>query len=112
MQVFGGGYIAFNPTNTYALLNNSFPNGLNFGIVLPFWIFSWDSIDVGQIWYRTTSETSLLERAKRDVQRAFVHHNDFQPLWLLIATWEDVNYDGFYSRDDTVSIVIVYIHCH
>ena len=102
--MYGGGYVTFNTSTEYSTYFNSFPH-TSFGIVLPFWTYA-SYRNQSQVWYRITTDGTLLERARRDVQRAFINHDNFQPLWLLIATWEDVNVDYdyyyyYYYFDDT-----------
>lgn len=52
----------------------------------------------GKIYFRVTSDSSLLERAATDVEYVFKHDN-FSPEQLLIATWDEV---GFYHKHDNL----------
>ena len=72
-----------------------FTSGIDVDVIIPFWFYgnyffrSDDSVQ----WYRTTTNHSSLDKARRDIQRAFSKHDDFHPLWLLVATWESVDLD-------------------
>lgn len=68
-------------------------------IVAPYFADA-DPSKSGKIYFRVTSDPSLLERAAKDVEYVF-SHDKFSPEQLLIATWEDVGY--YHKHDDRVS---------
>ena len=45
----------------------------------------------GNVWYRLTSDSTLLSRAKSDIPVALSGQN-FNPQYLFIATWDQVGY--------------------
>ena len=77
----------------------SFPLGDGRMIIAPYWA-DVDTTGTGTVWYRETSEASLLTRAKREIQTAFVDQMFFEPTTLFIATWDHVGY--FNSHTDLV----------
>ena len=55
----------------------------------------WADVDTrpeegGFVWYRITTSPDLLQRALRDIQRAFPTVSDLD--YLFIATWDHVGY--------------------
>ncbi len=57
----------------------------NYTLIAPFW----DQISTsGQVWYRFTSNYSVITRVRDTINEAF--DDDFYPQSLLIATWDNV----------------------
>ena len=59
----------------------------------------WSDVDTrpperagGTVWYRETADPSVLSRARSEISRVFVDHQDFNPVYALIATWDHVGY--------------------
>jgi len=53
----------------------------------------WENFDLrrgGNIFYRQTSNTTLLQRVQNQLQESFPPAGDFSPTRLFIATWERV----------------------
>ena len=53
----------------------------------------WENFDLrrgGNIFYRQTSNTTLLQRVRNQLQKSFPSAGDFSPTRLFIATWERV----------------------
>jgi len=71
----------------------SFPLGDGRMVVAPYW-GDVDTLGTGIVWYRETSNATLLEKAKSDIRGAFVNQMFFEPTTLFIATWDHV---GYYS---------------
>lgn len=88
---FGEGIGQFTP--------QSFPLGDGRMIIAPYW-GDVDTTGTGRVWYRETSEASLLTRARSEVRAAFVGQMSFEPTMLFIATWDHVGY--FNSHTDLV----------
>ena len=64
-------------------LNNFIP------LIVPFW----DDVDIGRfgnIFYRQTNNTTLLQRAHDQLQELFPSSGNFTPTTLFIATWDRV----------------------
>ena len=58
-------------------------------LIAPFWI----DIDItrfGNIYYRITSNATLLQRAHDLLQELFPFSGNFTPITLFIATWDRV----------------------
>lgn len=57
----------------------------------------WADVDIrplngGNIWYRITNTSDLLQQAKMDIQRGYEFDDDREIDYLLIATWDHVGY--------------------
>ena len=58
-------------------------------LIAPFW----DDVDIrrfGTIFYRQTSNVTLLQRARHQLQELFPSSGNFTPTTLFIATWDRV----------------------
>jgi nidogen (entactin) len=71
-----------------------FPNNPH-QLVAPYWADA-DTRGSGNVWYFQSTESALLTKARKYIQRGFVAEQDFQPTHLFVATWEDV---GYFSRN-------------
>ena len=77
---FQSPYLAFLPQ---LFLSTGLP------MIAPFW----DDIDItrfGNIFYRQTNDTTLLQRARDQLQELFPSSGNFTPTTLFIATWDRV----------------------
>ena len=67
---------------------------LRLPLIAPFW----DDVDIrrfGNIFYRETSNATLLQRARDQLQELFPSSGNFTPTTLFIATWDRVaGYEG------------------
>ena len=67
---------------------------VNNTVIVPFW----DVVDIGRfgnIFYRTTSNVALLQRAHDQLQELFPSSGNFTPTTLIIVTWDRVaEYEG------------------
>ena len=68
----------------------------------------WGDVDIrpldgGDIWYRVTTSSELLKRAKMDIQRGYEFDDDREIDYLLIATWDHVGYYSF-GTDRVISV--------
>ena len=68
-------------------------------IVAPYFADA-DPSKSGKIYFRVTSDFSLLEQAAQDVAHVFSHDN-FSPEQLFIVTWDEVGY--YHKHDNLVS---------
>jgi len=67
----------------------------------------WENFDLrrgGNIFYRQTSNTTLLQRVQNQLQELFPSADDFSPTRLFIATWEQV--PEFLRNFDSVGISV------
>lgn len=62
-------------------------------LVAPFWA-DVDTTVGGQVFYRESTDQSLLKQATADVTKVYVNCKTFRAAWLLVATWFEV---GFYG---------------
>ena len=50
------------------------------------------SVNSGDVFYRITDNTTLLNRAKDDIKQSNLTQCDFNPSYLIIVTWENYFY--------------------
>ncbi len=99
MQVNTNGLLSFlGAVNQYS--SQPFPFSGNKKLVAPFWS-DVDTTHQGDVYYRQTTDSSILDQATQDVCNVFVNLANFQASWVLIATWYDVTFPGG-SRDSLV----------
>lgn len=100
MQVSNNGLISFGSSLTiisHRPISLPIPNN---SFVAPFWA-DIDTRGNGSVWIRETRNTTILNRTREDIQKAFSTPINFQPQFALIATWDEV---GYFSRQfDRVS---------
>jgi len=78
----------------------SFPlGGINDKIIAPYWA-DVDTSGSGKIYYRQTTDPSLLSRATSEIRTAFPMSQNVTIKHLLIATWYKVGY--FSGNSDKV----------
>ena len=80
-------------TNVNQYTPDRFPLGDRRRLVAPFWA-DVDTRVAGEVFYRETSDRSLLKRATSDVTTIYVRCKSFRAAWLLIATWYEVAFYG------------------
>ena len=97
-QVSDNGVISFNST-----FNLSTPLSLPLSgtdkIIAPYWA-DVDTRGTGNIYYRQTTDPSLLARATSEIRAAFSTSQNFMAKHLLIITWNAVGY--YYRNTDKV----------
>ena len=100
LQVNNNGDISFTrPVSTYT--PQTFPLSGNLQLIAPDWA-DVDTRGTGSVWYRETTDTQLLARARDEIRAAFINQASFSPTSLFIATWDHV---GYYSqRTDKVGL--------
>ena len=77
-------------------------------IIAPYWA-DVDTRGTGDIFYRQSTDSSLLARASREIQSAFPSSQNVTITNLLIATWDEVGY--YFRNDDKVcSYILMYPH--
>ena len=70
-----------------------FPLGDNRRLISPFW-GDVDTRKGGTVLYRESIDPVLLDRATKDVRRAFLNHQRFSASWIFIVTWDRVAFYG------------------
>ena len=102
-QISDNGVVSFN--NTFSLYTpRSLPlNGTN-KIIAPYWA-DVDITGTGNIYYRQTTDSSLLARATSEIRAAFSMSQNFMAKHLLIVTWNAVGY--YYRNTDKVKVTCV-----
>ena len=61
--------------------------------------------DGGFVYYRNTTDSTLLTKAMNQVRTLFPAFANFTPTFLFIATWDHVGY--FRQHTDKVSVIIL-----
>ena len=69
-------------------------------IIAPYWA-DVDTRGTGQVFYRQTTDPSLLARATSEIRAAFPESGNVTITDLLIVTWDNVGY--YYQKSDKVS---------
>ena len=89
---------------------DTFPLDGNRRLVAPFWA-DVDTRNGGDVFYRETTDPSLLQQATDHVTATYVDQQNFRATWLFIATWNEV---AFYGASDInsfkVRTVDLYFH--
>ena len=110
-QVNTNGILSFQ-SPYLAFLPQLFPS-TGLPLIAPFW----DDIDItrfGSIFYRQTSNITLLQRARDQLQELFPSSGNFTPTTLFIATWDRVAQFGGGTQVSAYMIfllVTVTSHC-
>ena len=71
-------------------------------IIAPYWA-DVDTRGTGRVFYRQTSDPSLLARATSEIRTAFPESSNVTIINLLIATWNRVGY--YFRNTDKVNYV-------
>jgi len=80
----------------------SFPRN-GYKIIAPYWA-DVDTRGTGNIYYRQTTDPSLLARATSEIREAFPESQNITIENLLIATWYKVGY--YYQNSDKVRCIL------
>ena len=89
MQVNNNGLLSF-LQGVSLFTPEPFPLSGNQRVIAPYWA-DVDTRGTGTVWFRITTNSSLLARA-RDEIAAFLNQEEFSPAYLFIATWDHVGY--------------------
>ena len=91
-------------TNNSTLSYNDNPLPLaNVTFVAPFYgDVDTRETEAGTLWYtnKTCNDSILLERARKDITGTWPEYREFNPEYLIVATWENVGY--FENKTDKV----------
>ena len=114
-QINDNGVISFNSRFNYRT-PYSLPLSGTQQIIAPYWA-DVNTRKAGRIFYRQTTNASLLSRATNEIRAAFPTSQNITIQELLIATWYKVGYYYYYSYTvDKVSYyidasLIISFHC-
>ena len=98
MQINDNGVISFD-YSFYTRTPVSLPLSGSQKIIAPYWA-DVDINGTGEIFYRESTDPSLLARASREIQKALSMTKNIEIKSLLIATWNAVGY--YYLNTDKV----------
>ncbi|OWF44081.1 sushi, nidogen and EGF-like domain-containing protein 1 [Mizuhopecten yessoensis] len=97
IYVNNNGHLSF--TGSYSVyIPLEFP--ISIPLVSLFWMDA-DTRTTGQVWYKLTNDSALLNRAKTDIVTLYDNQITFQPTKLFTATWLDVPYWQAVGSDAT-----------
>ncbi|XP_069105864.1 protein mesh-like [Argopecten irradians] len=85
----------------------SFPLSNSRRIIAPFWA----DVDIrngGTVWYRETTDSSILQRATDEVRLYYPSQTSFRADWVFVATWDNVAFYGSGGTSLSVSIFAKY----
>ena len=85
VQVNTNGHISFR-SPFFSRIPTPFPSGFTPPLIAPYWEF----FGSGNIYYRQTSNLTLLQRVHDQIQESFPSTGNFNPTNLFIATWDQV----------------------
>ena len=74
--------------------------------ISPFWA-NIDTSRNGRIYYRNTTDVTLLRRAQFRLQDIFPSAGGFSPRYLFIATWDGVSELGLAGDPSLVSLIFL-----
>ena len=94
IQVNDNGIISFNSRYNIQRTPLSLPMRGTQKIIAPYWA-DIDTRGIGQIFYRQTTNASLLVRATNEIRAAYPASQDVTIQSLLIATWSNVGYKSY-----------------
>lgn len=77
-----------------------FPINGSHKIIAPFWT-DIDTRKGGQLWYRTTTQSSTLQQGSSKIRVLFPNILNFVAYWMMVVTWENV---AAFGCDPTSSI--------
>ena len=102
VQVNNNGAISFTVAVSQ-FTPDPFPLSGSLELIAPYWA-DVDTRGTGipnNVWYRQTTDATLLARAQDMIQAAFIDQGSFVPDYIFIATWDHVGY--FSQGTDRVS---------
>ena len=98
MQINDNGVISFSSRYNVRTPLSLPLNGTD-KIIAPYWA-DVDTRGTGQVFYRQTTDPSLLARATTEIRAAFSNSQNVAITNLLIVTWDNVGY--YYRKSDKV----------
>ncbi|XP_023931054.1 protein mesh [Lingula anatina] len=108
LYVNTNGVVSFlRPVSTYT--PQAFPLDSNRRLIAPFWADVDTRENHGRVFYRQTTDRSILNRATSDIRAAFVSQSKFTASWAFVCTYDDVTYFGgnYRSSTNTFQVVLV-----
>ena len=104
MQVNTKGVISLGSSFVFST-PSSLPLTGTYKVIAPYWA-DVDTRGTGNIYYRQTTDPSLLARATSEIRAAFPMSQNSTITNIFIATWDSVGY--YYRNTDKVSVSSVY----
>ncbi|XP_013419198.1 sushi domain-containing protein 2 [Lingula anatina] len=87
----------------------AFPLDSNRRLIAPFWADVDTTENHGRVFYRQTTDLSILNRATSDIRAAFVSQSKFTASWAFVCTYDDVTYFGGSSITNTNTFQVVLV---
>ncbi|XP_071123955.1 protein mesh-like [Mytilus edulis] len=103
------GVISFLGTMT-TYTPSPFPLASKRRLIAPYWA-DINTRNGGIVWYRETTNITLLQKASDEIKAIFADHYNFRAAWMFIATWDNVaffgaNYIGKQKRCTFQSVLV------
>ncbi|XP_041030218.1 alpha-tectorin [Carcharodon carcharias] len=92
LHVNNNGVISFN-VQVSQFTPEAFPLSDGRSFIAPFWADVHNGIK-GNVYYRQSTEPSILQRATKDIRKSFKDQTSFSATWVFIATWYKVTFYG------------------
>ncbi|XP_043532334.1 alpha-tectorin [Chiloscyllium plagiosum] len=92
LHVNNNGVISFN-VQVSQFTPEAFPLSDGRSFIAPFWADVHNGIK-GNVYYRESTDPSILQRATKDIRKNFKDQNAFSATWVFIATWYKVTFYG------------------
>ncbi|GCC20590.1 hypothetical protein chiPu_0019153 [Chiloscyllium punctatum] len=92
LHVNNNGVISFN-VQVSQFTPEAFPLSDGRSFIAPFWADVHNGIK-GNVYYRESTDPSILQRATKDIRKNFKDQNSFSATWVFIATWYKVTFYG------------------
>lgn len=83
-----------------------FPINGSHKIIAPFWT-DIDTTKGGQLWYRSTTQNSVLQQGTSKIRSLFPNILNFVASWMMVVTWENV---AAYNCGPTKNITCSQVH--
>lgn len=83
-----------------------FPINGSHKIIAPFWT-DIDTTNGGQLWYRPTTQNSVLQQGTSKIRSLFPNILNFVASWMMVVTWENV---AAYHCGPTKNITCSQVH--
>ena len=103
LQVNTNGVLSFNERFRQPF-PMQFPSPNSITKISPYWE-NFDTSRSGRIYYRNTTDITLLRRAQFSLRDIFPSARDFFPSYLFIATWDDAQELGLTGDTSLVSCI-------
>ena len=105
MQVYTDGIVVLGDSDISSPYVSKELTSTNVPIVAPFFAdVDTKGDNSGLVYYRGTTDSSILDSAKTTIESVYPHAASFEPVYAFIVTWDKVGY--YKSHDDKVKKIV------